>query len=86
MITRHEVATKLIEYLEAGATLEGIVAWAEDTMMEGDFEEGDLQTIRDIVSRLGLADVRQFGLTWEDCRQFLSRLGYQVRIEVSERG
>jgi hypothetical protein len=37
-----------------------------------------------IVSRLGLADVLVFGLTWEDLEDFLSRLGYEVRVEVLE--
>ena len=33
-------------------------------------------------SVLGVADVKAFGLTWEDCEWFLSQLGYTVRIEV----
>ena len=36
----------------------------------------------DVVARLGLADVRAFGLTWEDCEAFLSRLGYRAKIDV----
>ena len=48
-------------------------------MMEGEFE-----AVRDIISLLGLADVREFGLTWEDCESFLSRLGYAVQIKVSK--
>ena len=40
--------------------------------------------IREIVSRVGLADVRAFGMTWENCEDFLSRLGYRVRVEVLE--
>jgi len=35
------------------------------------------------VSRLGVADVKAFGLTWEDCEQFLKQLGYSVRVEVT---
>lgn len=84
MITRQMVAAKLTDYLRHCLTLEDLVEWAEQAMMEGDFEEANFETLRDIISRLGLADVREFGLAWEDCREFLSRLGYQVRIEVSE--
>jgi hypothetical protein len=43
------------------------VDWAEHGMMEDEFDDSHLDTIRDITSRLGLADVREFGLTWEDC-------------------
>ena len=52
--------------------------------MEGEFDPSHFETLRNIINRLGLADVREFGLTWEDCEEFLSRLGYRVRIEVSE--
>ena len=35
--------------------------------------------IRDAVARLGLADVRAFGLTWADCQSILKQLGYNAR-------
>jgi hypothetical protein len=49
------------------------VDWAESTMMEADFDERDYEILRDIVSRLGLADVKAFGMTWEDCEGFLAQ-------------
>ena len=84
MITRHDVAAKLTNYLRHCLTLEELVEWAEQAMMEEEFDPSHLETLRDIISRLGLADVREFGLPWEDCEEFLSRLGYQVRIEISQ--
>ncbi|KXB09015.1 hypothetical protein AKJ60_01220 [candidate division MSBL1 archaeon SCGC-AAA385M11] len=86
MITRREVAAKLTAYLQHRLTLEELVDWAERAMMEEEFEEGHFELLRDIISRLGLADVEKFGLTWEHCESYLSRLGYQVRVEVSESG
>lgn len=83
-ITRQKVAQKLIYYLHHRITLTELVDWAEWAMMEADFEEQDLEILRDIVSRVGLADVRAFGITWEDCEDFLSRLGYRVSITVLE--
>lgn len=83
-ITRQEVAQKLIDYLQHRITLTELVDWAELAMMEAEFEERDFETLRDIVSRLGLADVRAFGMTWEDCEDFLSRLGYRVSVMVSK--
>ena len=83
-ITRQKVAQKLIDYLQHRVTLTELVDWAESTMMEADFEEQELETLRDIVGRVGLADVKAFGMTWEDCGDFLSRLGYRVSITVSE--
>lgn len=84
-ITREEVAGKLKDYLQHRISLNELVDWAERAMMEGEFEEEHLEELREIVGRLGLADVRAFGLTWEDCEEFLRRLGYEVRVEVVAR-
>lgn len=82
MITRDVVAARLRDYLQHRLTRAALVDWAEHAMMDEEFDDRDLDTIRDITSRLGLADVREFGLTWEDCATFLSRLGYQARVDV----
>jgi len=83
-ITRQKVAQKLIDYLSHRITLIELVNWAESVMMEADFEEQNFEVVREIVSRVGLADVRAFGMTWEDCEDFLARLGYRVSVKVSE--
>ena len=83
-ITRQNVGQKLIDYLYHRISLAELVDWAESAMMEADFEEQDYETVRDIVSRVGLADVKAFGITWENCEDFLSRLGYRLMIKVSE--
>jgi hypothetical protein len=83
-ITRQKTAQKLIDYIYHRITLAELVDWAESAMMESDFEEKDFENVRDIVSRVGLGDVKAFGMTWEDCEDFLSRLGYRISIKVSE--
>ena len=82
MITRDIVAAHLRDYLQHRTSRAALVEWAERAMMDEEFDDRDLETIRDIMSRLGLADVREFGLTWEDCESFLSRLGYEARVDV----
>jgi predicted DsbA family dithiol-disulfide isomerase len=84
MITRHTVAAQLTHYLHQHLTLEEMVDWANQAMMDEEFDDQDFDVLRDIISRLGLSDVREFGLTWDDCLTFLARLGYLVRVEVSE--
>lgn len=81
-ITRQTVAEKLAAYLRHELSLADLVAWAENAMMEGEFDEKDVATIRDVVARLGIADVRAFGLAWEDCEQLLARLGYSARVSI----
>ncbi len=83
-VTRQKVAQKLVDYINHRITLEELVDWAESMLMEEEFEEHDLEMLRDIVSRMGLADVRAFGMAWEDCENFLSRLGYRVNVTISE--
>ncbi|MBI5376992.1 MAG: hypothetical protein HZA77_16305 [Candidatus Schekmanbacteria bacterium] len=51
---------------------------------ESDFESKSFELIRDILARIGLADVREFGLTWDDCYDFLHKLGYNVKVELVE--
>ena len=82
MITRDSLASQLRDYLQDRITRAALVNWAEHAMMEEEFDEQDLGTIRDITSRLGLADVREFGLTWEDCEGYLSRIGYRAKVDV----
>jgi len=84
IITCKNVAEKLTAYLHRHITSEEIAEWAESAMTDADFEDQHFELIRDIVSHLGVADVRAFGITFEDCEDFLSRLGYHVSVRISE--
>ena len=82
VITRQRVADQLSTYLRGQQQLADLVAWAEEAMREGEFDESDFIAIRDVVARLGLADVAAFGLTWEDAVEMLWRLGYRATVEI----
>ena len=56
------------------------MAWAEDVMDEGDLNPRDATDLRDVIARIGVAGVKEFGLAWEDCYKFLSQLGYKVEV------
>jgi hypothetical protein len=77
--TRQIVADQLGAYLGHQMSLEGLVDWAEKQVMEAEFES---TTVRDAVARLGVADVRAFGLTWEDCQQLLHSLGFAAHVHI----
>lgn len=85
LITRETVTEKLAAYLRHELTLSNLVAWAESALVEGEFDPTHLTTIRDTVARLGVADVRAFGLTWEDCEQLLAQLGYSAQVSIVSR-
>ena len=81
-VTREMVAARISAYLRGEQGLADLVSWAEDAMREADFADRDFTEIRDVVSRIGLADVAAFGLTWEDAVAMLSRLGYRAKVDI----
>lgn len=85
LVTRESVAEKLGAYLRHDLSLAALVDWAESTLMNNDFDPAHLTTIRNAVARIGAADVRTFGLAWEDCEQLLSQLGYSAQVNIVAR-
>ena len=87
-VNRQKAARKLIDYLQHRITLTELVKWAESMMMEADFDEQNLEIIREVVGRVGLSDVREFGMSWKDCEDFpyssLFYLKYNIQIKNEE--
>ena len=81
-ITKQTVADRIAAYLRHEITQAELVDWAENALMEGEFVEDDAATISAAVARIGVADVRAFGLTWADCEDLLKQLGFHARIEI----
>ena len=82
LITKQRVADMLAAYLRHDIKLEQLVDWAENAMMDGEFSEQDMEAVSTVIARLGIADVRAFGLTWEDCEQLLKQLGYTAQVQI----
>jgi len=80
MIARETVAKKLRNYLQGDLALNELVDWAENSIAEEEFEDSGLV---EIVARLGLADVRAFGLAKEDCNRILEDM--EDMVVVTER-
>lgn len=83
MITRETVQEKILAYLNRQVDLAELVDWAENALQEAELDPLDTELLSDILARLGVADVREFGLTWEDASSYLTQLGYQVEIRVT---
>ena len=81
-ITRGQVAEKIKQYLRHQISLEELVDWAEDAMQHAEFEEGYADEITEVVARLGVSDVKNFGLLWEDCESLLNSLGYEIHLDI----
>ncbi|MBM3858287.1 MAG: hypothetical protein FJ395_01405 [Verrucomicrobia bacterium] len=81
-ITKKTVAEKIAAYLHHEITLAQLVDWSESALMDGELAERDAQTLSSVIARLGVADVRAFGLAWEDCKELLHKLRFSSRVEV----
>ncbi len=84
LLTRKALVDMLIKYINREIDLSALIDWAEDMIKEADFEDENFELIRDILARIGLADIREFGLTWDDCYDYLRKLGYDIKMELSE--
>lgn len=82
-ITRQIAAEKIADYLHGKLSQTDLVDWAERAMMDADFDEAEIEVLSDIIGRLGLADVAEFRLRWQDCEEFLRRLGYRATVIVA---
>ena len=83
LITNHTVANRIAAYLHHEITLTQLVDWAEHAIMEAEFAGSDATALASVVGRIGVADVRAFGLTWDDCEALLRQLGFTARVEVT---
>lgn len=84
ILTKKILADMLIRYINHEIELSSLVNWAEDMIREAGFESEGFEVIREILAHIGLADVREFGLTWDNCYDYLHKLGYNVKVELSE--
>lgn len=82
-VTRQIAAEKIADYLHGKLSQAELVDWSEGVMVNSDFDEADTEVLAEIIGRLGLADVAEFGLRWQDCEEFLRRLGYRATVTVS---
>lgn len=53
--------------------------------MDGEFDRAHFTAIRDAMARIGVVDVRAFGLRGEDCEHLLSQLGDSAQISIVAR-
>ena len=82
LITDAMTAGKIGAYLQHEISLDCLVDWAERALMDGTLAEDETNELAEVLARLGVADVRNFGLSWEDCEALLHQLGYKAHVEI----
>ena len=83
-VTAELLAEKITRYLQKRISLSQLVDWSENMVMEAEYDKQNFESIREILAHLGVADVKEFGLSWDDCYDFLNLLHYQVEVKVSK--
>ena len=61
-VTRQIAAEKIADYLHGKLNQAELVDWSEGVMVNSDFDGADTEVLAEIIGRLGLADVAEFGL------------------------
>ena len=84
MVTKQVAAGAILSYLRHETSLTQLVDWAEDSLLEAQFSDEDMDVITQVLGRLGLADVRTFGLSWEECEELIHMLGYTLQVQMME--
>lgn len=84
MLTRQNIASKVSDYMNHRLSLAMLIDWAETSIMNGDTEQGYSKVIMQALGRIAAADVKEFGLLWEDCDSILSSLGFTIKVEVDK--
>lgn len=82
MITKELVGQKIYEYLNHSISNAELVNWAENALMEEELDQENDAIISQVLARLGVADVKNFGLLWEDCEELLRQLGYHISFNL----
>lgn len=84
MVTKKIIGDQLLAYLQHRLSLNELTDWAENTLMNGGYEDDALHTSRNALAKLGLADVKVFGLEWKDCESIMADLGYKLEVSALE--
>lgn len=80
MITKQIIADKLLAHLQHHWSLAELVNWAEQSLINGSYNDDASHTIRNTLAQLGLADVKAFGLEWKDCEAIMQSLGFKLEV------
>jgi hypothetical protein len=84
MTTKKAIADKLLAYLKHQISLTQLTDWAEKALTDSSYEDDDSHTIRNVLTQLGLADVKSFGLEWTDCEEIMEKLGFKLEVNALE--
>lgn len=82
MVTKEMIGNQLLAYLQHHLSLADLTNWAENTLQNGQYIDDDQHITRNVLAYLGLADVKAFGLEWQDCESMMEKLGFKLEVRA----
>ena len=82
VLIRGAMLRNMTAYLNHEMPLVQLRGWAQETLAEGKLHPKDEALLRDLVARAGDPSDETFGLSVEDSREFLERLGHELRVST----
>lgn len=78
-ITNKTLSNQVVQYLNHQITKKQLIAWCEEMMREGTF---DNDKVKEATARIGLLDAQNFELNYEEPYEMLQNLGYRLKVEL----
>lgn len=83
-ITRHNVAEMILRYFNHEVSLQELVDWSENLLMDGEALPDDAEAVYAALARIGVADSSNFTLTYDDWDEILTSLGYTMNVQLKK--
>ncbi len=77
-VSKELLANKIVEYLNRSLSAKNLAVWAEDAMVEGDYEEEYFSIISEALAAIGSIDVKGFELPIAYYLNTLVKLDYST--------
>jgi hypothetical protein len=81
-VTKELLAGKIVEYLNRRLTANDLAVWAEDAMLESDYQEPYFMEIAEALAKIGLMNVNGFELPIAYFLNLLIQLDYRTVFSV----
>ena len=81
-ITKEDLIERIRDYLNHQIGYRELVEWAETGLMEGEFPDSEASVLASALARIGLMDVQEFGLNWDDFENLLQQIGYKAQVTL----
>ncbi len=77
IVTKKLIKEKILEYLSLKISLKILDEWCEEQ-----FQSSNFDVLTEVLSKIGVSNVKNFSIEWHEWNYFLEKLGYKVEINL----